>query len=108
LPSKLPPPPVFRSSAAPPPQGSPASRRARDDTMVGLSEGEKHFIRGGIAQDLRADGRRRLQFRALTVETGIIPQVCEESARLPSGLLPWLNLFSDWVVVLVGQRLGAC
>ena len=44
-------------------------------TMVGLSEGEKHFIRGGIAQDLRTDGRRRLQFRAISVETGVIPQV---------------------------------
>jgi hypothetical protein len=43
--------------------------------MVGLSEGEKHFIRGGIAQDIRTDGRRRLQFRALSVETGVIPQV---------------------------------
>jgi exosome complex component RRP42 len=51
--------------------------------MVGLSEGEKHFIRGGIAQDLRADGRTRLQFRAVTVETGIIPQVRHESPRLP-------------------------
>jgi hypothetical protein len=43
--------------------------------MAGLSEGEKHFIRGGIAQDIRTDGRRRLQFRALSVETGVIPQV---------------------------------
>ena len=43
--------------------------------MVGLSEGEKHFIRGGIAQDLRTDGRRRLQFRSLSVQTGVIPQV---------------------------------
>ncbi|XP_037468702.1 exosome complex component RRP42-like [Triticum dicoccoides] len=52
--------------------------------MVGLSEGEKHFIRGGIAQDLRADGRTRLQFRALTVETGIIPQA-NGSARVRMG-----------------------
>ncbi|OAY70071.1 Exosome complex component RRP42 [Ananas comosus] len=42
--------------------------------MVGLSEGEKHFIRGGIAQDLRSDGRKRLQFRSISVETGVIPQ----------------------------------
>jgi len=43
--------------------------------MVGLSEGENHFIRGGIAQDIRTDGRKRLQFRALSVQTGVIPQV---------------------------------
>jgi len=50
--------------------------------MVGLSEGEKHFIRGGIAQDIRTDGRRRLQFRALSVETGVIPQVGFQGYRL--------------------------
>uniref|UniRef100_A0A0E0FBH1 Ribosomal RNA-processing protein 42 n=1 Tax=Oryza meridionalis TaxID=40149 RepID=A0A0E0FBH1_9ORYZ len=52
--------------------------------MVGLSEGEKHFIRGGIAQDLRTDGRRRLQFRAISVETGVIPQA-NGSARVRLG-----------------------
>jgi len=52
--------------------------------MVGLSEGEKHFIRGGIAQDIRTDGRRRLQFRALSVETGVIPQA-NGSARVRLG-----------------------
>jgi len=51
---------------------------------VGLSEGEKHFIRGGIAQDIRTDGRRRLQFRALSVETGVIPQA-NGSARVRLG-----------------------
>jgi exosome complex component RRP42 len=43
--------------------------------MVGLSLGEKHFIEGGIAQDLRADGRKRLTYRPICVETGFIPQV---------------------------------
>ncbi|KAF8726390.1 hypothetical protein HU200_019854 [Digitaria exilis] len=52
--------------------------------MVGLSEGEKHFIRGGIAQDIRTDGRKRLQFRALSVETGVIPQA-NGSARVRLG-----------------------
>ncbi|XP_066329496.1 uncharacterized protein [Miscanthus floridulus] len=52
--------------------------------MVGLSEGEKHFIRGGIAQDLRTDGRKRLQFRALSVQTGVIPQA-NGSARVRLG-----------------------
>ncbi|TVU01002.1 hypothetical protein EJB05_53561 [Eragrostis curvula] len=56
----------------------------RSNKMVGLSEGEKHFIRGGIAQDIRTDGRRRLQFRALSVETGVIPQA-NGSARVRLG-----------------------
>lgn len=43
--------------------------------MVGLSIGEKHFIQGGIAQDLRSDGRKRLTYRPIYVETGVIPQV---------------------------------
>ncbi|KAE8669875.1 hypothetical protein F3Y22_tig00112215pilonHSYRG00171 [Hibiscus syriacus] len=42
--------------------------------MVGLSVGEKHFIQGGIAQDLRSDGRKRLTYRPIYVETGVIPQ----------------------------------
>ncbi|KAB1204894.1 hypothetical protein CJ030_MR3G005597 [Morella rubra] len=42
--------------------------------MVGLSLGEKHAIQGGIAQDLRSDGRKRLTYRPLFVETGVIPQ----------------------------------
>ncbi|TVU32582.1 hypothetical protein EJB05_24318, partial [Eragrostis curvula] len=48
-------------------------------TMAELSEGEKHFIRGGIAQDIRTYGRRRLQFSALAVETGVIPQSSQVS-----------------------------
>lgn len=43
--------------------------------MVGLSAAEKHFIRGGIAQDLRSDGRNRLTYRPMYVETEAIPQV---------------------------------
>lgn len=43
--------------------------------MVGLSSGEKRFIRGGIEQDLRPDGRRRLHYRPISIETGVIPQV---------------------------------
>lgn len=43
--------------------------------MVGLSAGEKYFIQGGIAQDLRSDGRKRLTYRPISVETGVIPQV---------------------------------
>ncbi|KAL5540240.1 hypothetical protein UlMin_044480 [Ulmus minor] len=52
--------------------------------MVGLSLGEKHFIQGGIAQDLRADGRKRLVYRPIYVETGVIPQA-NGSARVRLG-----------------------
>ena len=43
--------------------------------MVGLSLGEQCFIEGGIAQDLRCDGRKRFTCRPILVETGVIPQV---------------------------------
>jgi hypothetical protein len=43
--------------------------------MVGLSLGEQCFIEGGIAQDLRCDGRKRLTYRPILVQTGVIPQV---------------------------------
>ncbi|KAJ4782315.1 Exosome complex component RRP42 [Rhynchospora pubera] len=52
--------------------------------MVGLSEGEKQFLRGGIEQNLRADGRTRNQFRPIYVETGVIPQA-NGSARVRLG-----------------------
>ncbi|XP_043696185.1 exosome complex component RRP42 isoform X1 [Telopea speciosissima] len=52
--------------------------------MVGLSVGEKHFIQGGIAQDLRTDGRKRLTYRPISVETGVIPQA-NGSARIRMG-----------------------
>ncbi|KAF6170291.1 hypothetical protein GIB67_042981 [Kingdonia uniflora] len=52
--------------------------------MVGLSIGEKHFIEGGIAQDLRTDGRKRWDYRLLSIETGVIPQA-SGSARVRMG-----------------------
>ncbi|XP_010262414.1 PREDICTED: exosome complex component RRP42 [Nelumbo nucifera] len=52
--------------------------------MVGLSIGEKHFIQGGIAQDIRTDGRKRLTYRPISVETGVIPQA-NGSARVRMG-----------------------
>lgn len=52
--------------------------------MVGLSVGEKHFIQGGIAQDLRSDGRKRLTYRPIYVETGVIAQA-NGSARVKLG-----------------------
>ncbi|MCE3215291.1 hypothetical protein HAX54_001700, partial [Datura stramonium] len=53
--------------------------------MVGLSVGEKNFIKGGIAQDLRNDGRKRLTYRPIYVETGVIPQA-NGSARVQVGV----------------------
>ncbi|XP_058093469.1 uncharacterized protein LOC131239662 isoform X2 [Magnolia sinica] len=52
--------------------------------MVGLSIAEKHFVQGGIAQDLRTDGRKRLHYRPISVETGVIPQA-NGSARVRMG-----------------------
>ncbi|XP_042464112.1 exosome complex component RRP42-like [Zingiber officinale] len=52
--------------------------------MVGLSLGEKQFIHGGIAQDLRTDGRKRLHYRPISIETGVIPQA-NGSARVRLG-----------------------
>ncbi|KAK4846025.1 hypothetical protein QYF36_012194 [Acer negundo] len=52
--------------------------------MVGLSEGEKEFIKGGVAQDLRSDGRKRYTYRPIYVETGVIPQA-NGSARVRLG-----------------------
>lgn len=65
--------------------------------MVGLSTGEKHFIKGGIAQDLRSDGRKRLAYRPIYVETGVIPQV------MYSELMPRIEMpfFTDLVLTLV-------
>nr|GEX19238.1 exosome complex component RRP42-like [Tanacetum cinerariifolium] len=52
--------------------------------MVGLSIGEKHFIQGGIAQDLRTDGRKRFTYRPIVVESGVIAQA-NGSARVKMG-----------------------
>lgn len=56
----------------------------RCSEMVGLSVGERNFIKGGIAQDLRNDGRKRLTYRPIYVETGVIPQA-NGSAKVKLG-----------------------
>ncbi|XVF75587.1 hypothetical protein PTKIN_Ptkin13bG0198800 [Pterospermum kingtungense] len=60
------------------------TRDSKKAGMVGLSVGEKHFIQGGIAQDLRSDGRKRLTYRPIYVQTGVIPQA-HGSARVRLG-----------------------
>ncbi|XP_006848982.2 exosome complex component RRP42 [Amborella trichopoda] len=52
--------------------------------MMGLSLGEKNYIKGGIADDLRCDGRRRLDYRSIAIDTGVIPQA-NGSARVRMG-----------------------
>ncbi|KAJ8750622.1 hypothetical protein K2173_015797 [Erythroxylum novogranatense] len=52
--------------------------------MVGLSDGEKRFIHGGIDQNIRSDGRKRDAYRPIFVETGVIPQA-NGSARIRMG-----------------------
>lgn len=46
-----------------------------------LSDGEVRFIRSGVLDDVRIDGRSRLDFRPLSVETGLLPQA-NGSARV--------------------------
>ncbi|BBN11627.1 exosome complex component RRP42 [Marchantia polymorpha subsp. ruderalis] len=51
---------------------------------LGLSSAEKSYIAGGIAVDLRGDGRGRHHFRDFSIDTSIIPQA-NGSARLRLG-----------------------
>ncbi|KAI3919943.1 hypothetical protein MKW98_001199 [Papaver atlanticum] len=75
--------------------------------MVGLSSGEKHFIQGGIAQDLRSDGRKRLTYRPISIETGVIPQANGSGATeiIASVKLPLFpSLFRSSKMVLFWVR----
>ncbi len=42
--------------------------------MLRISAAEKLFIEGGVESGIRSDGRGRLDFRHLTLETGITSQ----------------------------------
>jgi exosome complex component RRP42 len=46
-----------------------------------LSPGERRFVLAGVRQDVRADGRRRLERRGLRVQCGLLPQA-NGSARV--------------------------
>lgn len=52
--------------------------------MVLLSKSEKDFISRGILEDLRADGRGRLDYRPVNLSVDVIPQSIG-SARLKLG-----------------------
>lgn len=43
--------------------------------MGALSAAEVRYIEAGIAQDLRSDGRSRTDYRNISIDTGVIPQV---------------------------------
>jgi len=49
-----------------------------------ISAGERAFILDGVKEDIRCDGRSRVDFRAITVETGILAN-CNGSARVRVG-----------------------
>mmetsp|Transcript_34590 Transcript_34590/g.58096 ORF Transcript_34590/g.58096 Transcript_34590/m.58096 type:complete len:290 (+) Transcript_34590:171-1040(+) len=49
-----------------------------------LSKAEQQFIYDGIVQNIRVDGRGREDFRAITLEQGVVPQA-SGSARLRLG-----------------------
>ena len=40
--------------------------------MLHISASEISFLRQGVEQDLRADGRGRLDYRAITLESGML------------------------------------
>ena len=46
-----------------------------------VSENERAYILGGVAADMRADGRSRSDYRAFNIETGVITN-CNGSARI--------------------------
>ncbi|ORZ30768.1 exosome complex exonuclease RRP42 [Catenaria anguillulae PL171] len=59
-----------------------------------ISPAESSYITQGIAEDLRADGRSRLHFRDIVVETGVLP-FASGSCRLKLG---------DTTDILVGVK----
>lgn len=69
--------------------------------MVGLSLGEQNFIKGGIDQDLRTDGRKRLSYRPIFVETGVIPQVYEVGIRR-CFFCKFSRIFAYWYTYVMG------
>ncbi|GLE10007.1 hypothetical protein PINS_up021981 [Pythium insidiosum] len=50
--------------------------------MIKISQSERLYIVDGIAADVRADGRRRLAYRNMSVETSLLSAVQRLGARL--------------------------
>lgn len=53
----------------------------RETIMLRTSPSEQKYLEAGIEHNLRADGRSRVDFRSITLETGVIDQT-NGSARL--------------------------
>eukprot|EP00002_Diphylleia_rotans_P015453 TRINITY_DN2999_c0_g1_i1.p1 TRINITY_DN2999_c0_g1~~TRINITY_DN2999_c0_g1_i1.p1 ORF type:complete len:289 (-),score=53.73 TRINITY_DN2999_c0_g1_i1:43-909(-) len=51
---------------------------------MGFSQGERFYLLGGIEQNMRNDGRGRLDYRRVTLETNVLP-LTSGSARLRLG-----------------------
>ena len=47
--------------------------------MILISPTEKHFITAGIFDDLRADGRNKIQWRPFKISTNCLPQASGSS-----------------------------
>ena len=48
------------------------------------SKSELEYIKQGVEQNIRGDGRKRHEFRTVTVETAVLPQ-CNGSCRVTLG-----------------------
>ena len=54
---------------------------SEENDAMSVSFGEQAFIKDGVAEDMRNDGRSRAEYRGLVLETGLMPQ-CNGSARI--------------------------
>ena len=52
--------------------------------MLQISAAEISYLRQGVEQNIRTDGRNRLDYRAITMESGVLPQ-SNGSARITIG-----------------------
>ena len=63
-----------------------------------LSKAEELFLQSGIEDDIRQDGRGRLDYRDFTIETGVLPHANGSAL---------LNLGSSRILVGVKLEIGA-
>ena len=52
-----------------------------------ISNAEREYIIDGVDDDLRNDGRGRLDYRHVTIDLGVVPQ-SSGSARVRLGIIP--------------------
>ena len=58
-----------------------------DAGTMPISNAEREYIVGGVVDDLRNDGRGRLDYRQITIDLGVVPQ-SSGSARVRLGIIP--------------------